>query len=220
MPLTVHASAKINLTWMCSTNAQMDTNSLASVVQTISLRDTLELMPVAGSEINLICEGEHAAGCSGRLLQSRGQSRTSRPRCGALRCGSGLRLQKGIPSQAGLGGGSSDAAAAPIVVTGLFGLDLGPRLLHDLGGQTRLGCAILSQLLVPYTFAAFYIITSLYHDNVPSSFPHLLLLYLGFSNYLYIGAADISPVAMLRSLFVSVKPGRRGVSDRVGIRRG
>ena len=131
-PLTVQARAKINLTLDVFNKRADGYHSLASIVQAISLCDTLELQPTTGSGINLCCSGEHAAGIpedSSNLVV-----RAARAVLDVAHCCAGLdiRLHKRIPSQAGLGGGSSDAAAALIGVTALFGLDLGPKLLHEL----------------------------------------------------------------------------------------
>jgi len=133
--LTVQARAKINLTLDVFNKRSDGYHSLASVVQAISLYDTLRLRAAPGSEISLTCEGEHAAGVPSDA--SNLVVKAARAVLDVAHCDMGLdiRLHKGIPSQAGLGGGSSDAAAALIGVTSLFGLDIGPKLLHELASK-------------------------------------------------------------------------------------
>ena len=131
-PITVQARAKINLTLDVFNKRADGFHSLASIVQSISLFDTLELLPAPGEDIRLSCDGEHAVGVptdSTNLVVSAARAVLDVAHCSA---GIDMRLHKGIPSQAGLGGGSSDAAAALIGVTVMFGLDIGPKLLHDL----------------------------------------------------------------------------------------
>ena len=131
-PISVLARAKINLTLDVFNKRADGYHSLASVVQSISLFDSLELLPSSGEDIHLSCDGEHAAGIP--IDSTNLVVRAARALLDVAHCTSGLeiRLTKGIPSQAGLGGGSSDAAAALIGVTVMFGLDIGPKLLHDL----------------------------------------------------------------------------------------
>lgn len=132
--LTLHAYAKINLTLDVFNKRADGYHSLASIVQAISLRDTLELSPAAPG-VSLTCEGEHAFGVptdATNLVVRAAKAVLDVAHC---ECGLHIRLHKGIPSQAGLGGGSSDAAATLIGVTALFGLGLGPKLLHDLAAK-------------------------------------------------------------------------------------
>nr|WP_193596537.1 4-(cytidine 5'-diphospho)-2-C-methyl-D-erythritol kinase [Microbacterium sp. YJN-G] len=51
-----------------------------------------------------------------------------------------LDIRKGVPVAGGMGGGSTDAAAALVACDALWGTDLGPRGLHDLAA--RLGADV------------------------------------------------------------------------------
>jgi 4-diphosphocytidyl-2-C-methyl-D-erythritol kinase len=130
--LTVQAFAKINLTLDVFNKRSDGYHSLASVMQTISLHDTINITALPTPEIELECEGETVKGVpsdSSNLVW-----RAARSVLDVAHCESGLRirLRKQVPSQAGLGGGSSDAAATLLGVTTLFGFPIGPKLLHDL----------------------------------------------------------------------------------------
>jgi len=130
--LTVQAFAKINLTLDVFNKRSDGYHSLASVMQTISLHDTIEITALPTPDIELECEGDTAPGVppdASNLVW-----RAARSVLDVAQCESGLRirLRKQIPSQAGLGGGSSDAAATLLGVTTLFGFAIGPKLLHEL----------------------------------------------------------------------------------------
>ena len=139
--ITLKAYAKINLTLDIFNKRADGYHSLASVMQTISLADTLTLSRREDDEIVFECEGENAAGIprdSTNLVvraatlaidaasESAGEKRNT---------GVNLSLFKGIPSQAGLGGGSSDAATALLGINSLLKLNLDGKTLHRLASQ-------------------------------------------------------------------------------------
>jgi len=104
--LTLRAPAKINLTLEVLRRRPDGYHDIASVLQTIALEDILTIEPAPDTSFtcdhpglsgpdNLVVKAAH-------LLQAK-----YRVKQGAL-----LHLQKRIPVAAGLGGGSSDAAAA------------------------------------------------------------------------------------------------------------
>ena len=135
IPITVKACAKINLTLDVFNRRADGYHSLSSVVQTVGLFDTIRLEPSNDSEIRVECTGPH----SGRVPADASNlaARAARTLLDAAHCESGLaiHLHKEIPSQAGLGGGSSDAAAVLLGVASAFGLDIGPKLLHSLASD-------------------------------------------------------------------------------------
>jgi len=111
--IRVAACAKINLNLKILGRRSDGFHELESVLQTISLHDTLQIEPggdrldlsvtatddrIPGNETNLVWRAAAALGAGG---PDRG-----------LR----IHLQKGVPSGAGLGGGSSDSAATLLTV--------------------------------------------------------------------------------------------------------
>ncbi|MDP2935453.1 MAG: 4-(cytidine 5'-diphospho)-2-C-methyl-D-erythritol kinase, partial [Dehalococcoidia bacterium] len=80
-------------------------HQIASVMQTISLADTLTMKKA--SDFTLECDQPSLSGATNLVLQAAHMFKA------ATGCpdGARLRLAKGIPEAAGLGGGSSDAAA-------------------------------------------------------------------------------------------------------------
>lgn len=127
----VPAYAKINLTLNVLGKRPDGYHALASVMQTVSLADTLLIrtgesetvscdvdVPELRSEQNLALRAAHL------LRETAG-----RP------LGADIELRKVVPIQAGLGGGSSDAATALTALSALWDLHLPPGRLEELGAQ-------------------------------------------------------------------------------------
>ncbi len=103
----VRAYAKINLTLDILGRRADGYHDLATVMQTVDLYDTLCLTATSDDGVSLICttpelsNDENLAVRAAQLVRQRF----------APRQGIGIELYKRIPMAAGLGGGSSDAAA-------------------------------------------------------------------------------------------------------------
>lgn len=140
----VSAYAKVNLTLAVLGRREDGYHRLASVMQTISLCDTLHLRladdqpPQTPTEadtppITFHCDSpelsapeENLAYRAARLLQAEAlaSTATSGEIVERIRRGLTLELRKAIPTQAGLGGGSSDAAAVLASLNALWELGL------------------------------------------------------------------------------------------------
>jgi 4-diphosphocytidyl-2-C-methyl-D-erythritol kinase len=109
--LRVRAFAKINLSLRVLGVRADGYHELRTVFQSIALHDTLTITPMRGP-FALTCD-DPACPADSRNLVWRAAERVWRAsgRRGSVR-GVRIRLAKRIPMQAGLGGGSSDAAAA------------------------------------------------------------------------------------------------------------
>ena len=108
MELTLHAPAKVNLTLIVGARRDDGYHDVSTVMQTVGLYDTLTLTG-GGSGLTMTCTDPDLPTDGSNLVLH----------AAALFCQElhlpvpdlHLHLQKRIPSQAGLGGGSSDAAA-------------------------------------------------------------------------------------------------------------
>lgn len=131
------APAKINLCLHVEGRRADGYHDLAMLMQRISLADrlTLELEPAPGVRIE----------CPGVALPPGGENIALRAARRMLeladhKCGVTLRVEKGIPVAAGLGGGSSDAATVLLALNELLGLRLSPA---ELGAEgLRLGADV------------------------------------------------------------------------------
>lgn len=130
---TLNSYAKINLTLDVFSKRADGYHGVASIMQTISLYDTVTFafaenegiaftcdiasdIPVPTDSTNLVVRATQAA------IDASGKP---------LRQGISLHLNKKIPAQAGLGGGSSNAAIALQGVNRLLNLGLNERQLHE-----------------------------------------------------------------------------------------
>lgn len=129
--LTVYAPAKVNLVLEVLGKCG-DYHRIASILQTIDLYDVLSFEPA--EDLSFGCsepglESDNLAMEAARLVKE------------ATKCGKGARieLRKHIPWGTGLGGGSSDAAAALLALNQLWKLQLSTsdllRLASELGSD-------------------------------------------------------------------------------------
>lgn len=125
--VVVRAPAKINLS-LCVLGRRPDGyHELDTVLMALELADELTLEASGGESDSLEVGGPAAAGVPGDetnlVLRAVRGLRAVAAGAGQRAPGLRLRLTKRIPVQAGLGGGSADAAAAVLGACRLFGLD-------------------------------------------------------------------------------------------------
>lgn len=139
--LTREAYAKINLTLDVGARRPDGYHDIRSIMQTISLHDTVTIRrtrDVPG--VRLEVTGDAGAGVptdesnlvhrAAMRIQKVAAARGTLP---GDQSGLHILLHKRIPSQAGLGGGSSDAAATLLTVNAALGLALSPARLAEIG---------------------------------------------------------------------------------------
>jgi len=127
------AYGKLNLTLDVLGKREDGYHDLKSVMQTVSLRDDIEIDVGTGKPWCLKCDKEGVP-CDERNLAWK----AAKLYCDTLGKDPGgleIRITKRIPSQAGMGGGSADAAAVLRALNGYYGNPLTGFELADLGAQ-------------------------------------------------------------------------------------
>ena len=127
------AYAKVNLTLDVLGKREDGYHDLKSVMQTISLRDDIEIDIGTGKPWVLRCDKEGIP-CDERNLAWKA-AKLYCDTMGKDPDGLEIRITKRIPSQAGLGGGSSDAAAVLRALNEHYGNPLSIWALAELGAQ-------------------------------------------------------------------------------------
>jgi len=128
----VAAPAKVNLFLRVLDRREDGFHELETLFQAVSLADEVEVALVEGPEVALELEGPELGPEEDNLAV-----RAARAFLEASRLETGVRvtLRKEIPAGAGLGGGSSDAAAVLRALDRLTGSPLGPDALRAVGGR-------------------------------------------------------------------------------------
>jgi 4-diphosphocytidyl-2-C-methyl-D-erythritol kinase len=136
MAVTAFAAAKVNLYLHVTGRCADGYHLLDSLVAFPDIRDNLTAEPAAG--LSLEIGGPEAASLAGEVQDNLvlRAARLLADHTGTAR-GAALHLEKNLPVAAGIGGGSSDAAAALRALTALWGLPIGEQALCDLA--LRLG---------------------------------------------------------------------------------
>lgn len=128
--VTCHAPAKINLGLTIEGRRRDGYHDIATIFLKITLTDTLYVEATSG-DIEIQCT-HPAVPCDERNLIYRAIAMLQPLAPGR---GARVRLEKRIPVAAGVGGGSSDAAAALLAVNTLWGLQLSADDLMPYGAQ-------------------------------------------------------------------------------------
>lgn len=127
------AFAKVNLTLDVLGKREDGYHDLKSVMQTISLRDDIEIDVDTGKDWCLRCDKEGIP-CDGRNLAWKA-AKVFLDTIGKDPNGLEIRITKRIPSEAGLGGGSADAAAVLRALNRHYSYPMSIAALAELGGM-------------------------------------------------------------------------------------
>jgi 4-diphosphocytidyl-2-C-methyl-D-erythritol kinase len=125
----VPAYAKINLTLAVLGKREDGYHDLASVIQTISLHDTLRLTPNRSGQITVQTDSPELNTSDNLALRA---AMALREAAGDTSLGAEIELLKVIPSPGGLGGGSSDAASVLLALNALWDARLPHERLTEL----------------------------------------------------------------------------------------
>lgn len=120
------APAKLNLTLEALGRRADGYHDIASVIQAIDLADVLTMEPAP--DLSLTCDRPSLEGPDNLAFKAAALLKERF----AVRNGAHLHLEKAIPEAAGLGGGSSDAAAALRGLAKLWGLRPSPEEMLEL----------------------------------------------------------------------------------------
>ncbi len=135
--LTLHAPAKINLVLDVLGRREDGYHLLQMVMQSVDLCDTVTLGLREDDEVVFSCDDERLSDPEHNLCVKAARLLMAE---GFLKQGVSIGLKKRIPSEAGMGGGSSDAAAVLCGLNALGGLGLSFAQLERLG--VRLGADV------------------------------------------------------------------------------
>jgi len=125
----VVAPAKINLYLWVGERRADGYHEIESVMQSVSLADELSIAPSSSVTLEVAPPGSAPEDESNLVVAA---VRALRGSCPAA-SGAALRVEKRVPSGAGLGGGSSDAAAALVGLNQLWGCGLSKKALEKIG---------------------------------------------------------------------------------------
>jgi 4-diphosphocytidyl-2-C-methyl-D-erythritol kinase len=123
----IKAPAKLNIRLKVTGRRRDGYHELVSIMVPINLFDQLELSDTGGGGITLNCEGVEVPPDETNLVHKAARSFFSKTKCHE---GIAIKLFKNIPVAAGMGGGSSDAAAILLALNEMWSKPLSPSELH------------------------------------------------------------------------------------------
>ena len=135
------AYAKINLTLDVAGRRADGYHELATVMQTVDLYDTICLTESADEQVHLLCDKPELSNTENLVVRA---AQLVRQRL-TIRQGLMLELRKCVPMAAGLGGGSSDAAAVLLALQKWWQLPLTTDESTGHGCNTGFGRTILPE---------------------------------------------------------------------------
>ncbi len=148
--ITVFAPAKINVILRILGRRPDGFHNLWSIMQTVALEDEVQIRLRADrQDIQLRCDATQLAADQSNLVYRAANEVLARAQ---QSIGLDIELRKRIPMGAGLGGGSSDAAATIIGLNHLLRLEWSPTQMADVG--QLLGSDVPFFLFAPSAFVA------------------------------------------------------------------
>lgn len=133
LPSAIRCHAKLNLGLQVRGALADGYHEIRTVFHTIELHDTLEASPASRNSLEVVWAGDGApraevpAGAENLVMKA---AEALAERTG--RAATAFRLVKRIPPEAGLGGGSSDAAGALLAIDRVHRLGLDASELHEI----------------------------------------------------------------------------------------
>ena len=127
------AYAKLNLTLDVLAKREDGYHDIKSVMQAISLRDDIEIDIGTGKPWNILCDKDHIPTDESNLAWK--AAKLFFETIGKDPDGVEIRITKRIPVEAGLGGGSADAAAVLRALNRHYDMPLSLPALAELGAQ-------------------------------------------------------------------------------------
>lgn len=134
---TVFAPAKVNLCLYVLGKRTDGYHDLAMLMQRVALFDRIEIELVGGGEVTVFCPGLELAAGEQNIVERAAQLFLAHVK---MNQGVSITVEKNVPAAAGLGGGSSDAAAVLEALNELLGVGLTCAELMGLG--RRLGADV------------------------------------------------------------------------------
>ncbi|HJQ25341.1 MAG TPA: 4-(cytidine 5'-diphospho)-2-C-methyl-D-erythritol kinase [Blastocatellia bacterium] len=128
MTLAIKSYAKINWTLDVLFKREDGFHELRTIYQTVSLHDTLRLAVTAGA-IEIACDDARVPTDESNLVH---KAATRLRAAAGVTAGARIEITKRIPVAAGLGGGSSNAAATLLGLARLWQANLSERELFDI----------------------------------------------------------------------------------------
>ena len=131
--MKLRAYAKINLTLDVTGRREDGYHTLDTVMQTVSVWDEVEIKKINKPGIRLFCNREYLPVDTKNTAFRAAQYFFER--CGITGQGLSIHIRKYIPSRAGMGGGSADAAAVLHGLNQMFHAGLPQQELVELGAR-------------------------------------------------------------------------------------
>lgn len=133
MKVVLEANAKVNLLLDVTGVKENGYHSLFTVMQSVSLSDTVSVKTTASGEITVSCSDPAIPTDESNIVYK--CAKLFFEETGLTFRGVHINIEKRIPSQAGLGGGSADGAAVLVALNEMFATGLSERALCAMGAK-------------------------------------------------------------------------------------
>ncbi|MBR5233582.1 MAG: 4-(cytidine 5'-diphospho)-2-C-methyl-D-erythritol kinase [Clostridia bacterium] len=131
MKISIKAAAKVNLLLDLTAVLKNGYHSIYTVMQSVGLYDTITVETTDSDQIKLTCSDASMPFDNRNTAWKAAEFFFEH--IGSPVRGLNIHIEKNIPSQAGMGGGSSDAAAVIVALNKLLGTDLSEEELLKIG---------------------------------------------------------------------------------------